>query len=83
MTDHYTYQVTWSAEDDEYVGLCAEFPSLSWLASTPDKAFSGIRDSVADCVADLQATGEIPPVPIADRASVGGANIDGRDIRLG
>ena len=23
----YTYRVTWSAEDNEYVGLCAEFPS--------------------------------------------------------
>ena len=28
MTDRYTYQVTWSSEDDEYVGLCTEFPSL-------------------------------------------------------
>lgn len=27
--EHYTYRVTWSAEDEEYVGLCAEFPSLS------------------------------------------------------
>jgi hypothetical protein len=23
--DHYTYRVTWSAEDGEHVGLCAEF----------------------------------------------------------
>ncbi|MDQ5918495.1 MAG: hypothetical protein QG660_1608, partial [Pseudomonadota bacterium] len=30
--DHYTYRVTWSAEDGEHVGLCAEFPSLSWRA---------------------------------------------------
>ena len=30
--DRYTYRVTWSEEDEEYVGLCAEFPSLSWLA---------------------------------------------------
>ncbi len=28
--DRYTYRVTWSDEDGEYVGLCAEFPSLSW-----------------------------------------------------
>lgn len=28
---HYTYRVTWSQEDDEYLGLCAEFASLSWL----------------------------------------------------
>ncbi|MEO3341062.1 antitoxin HicB, partial [Acinetobacter baumannii] len=27
----YTCRVTWSAEYNEYVGLCAEFPSLSWL----------------------------------------------------
>jgi len=37
--NHYTYRVTWSAEDNEHVGLCAEFPSLSWLAPTPEKAF--------------------------------------------
>jgi predicted RNase H-like HicB family nuclease len=36
--NHYTYRVTWSAEDNEHVGLCAEFPSLSWLAPTPEKA---------------------------------------------
>ena len=73
MTDHYTYQVTWSAEDDEYVGLCAEFPSLSWLAPTPEEAFSGIRNGVADCTTDMHSTGEVPPEPIADRASVGGS----------
>ena len=27
MADHYTYRVTWSAEDGEHLGLCAEFPS--------------------------------------------------------
>ncbi|PJA42533.1 MAG: toxin-antitoxin system HicB family antitoxin, partial [Lysobacterales bacterium CG_4_9_14_3_um_filter_62_6] len=30
-TRHYTYRVIWSDEDVEFVGLCAEFPSLSWL----------------------------------------------------
>ena len=34
--DRYAYRVTWSEEDDEYVGLCAESPSLSLLASTPE-----------------------------------------------
>ena len=71
MIDHYTYQVTWSAEDDEYVGLCVEFPSLSWLATTPDEVFSSIRESVADCVADIHSIGEAAPEPMADRAGVG------------
>ena len=59
--DRYTYRVTWSEEDNEHVGLCAEFPSLSWLAPTPEAALKGIRKIVAEVVADLQANGE--PVP--------------------
>ncbi len=63
--DRYTYRVTWSEEDKEYVGLCAEFPSLSWLASAPEAALEGIRQVVADVVADLKANGELVPEPIA------------------
>ena len=66
MTDHYTYRVAWSAEDSEYIGLCAEFPSLSWLAPASDDALSGIRRLVAECGADMRAAGETPPLPIAD-----------------
>ena len=60
MTDHFTYRITWSVDDDEYVGMCAEFPSLSWLAPTPHEAFSGIRQVVSDCVADMQVGNETP-----------------------
>ena len=67
MIDHYTYRVTWSAEDELHVGLCAEFPSLSWLADTPDGALAGIRQVVADTVANLEASGEDVPVPLAER----------------
>ena len=38
---HYTYRVTWSPEDGEHVGLCAEFASLCWLAKTPEAALKG------------------------------------------
>lgn len=65
--NHYTYRVTWSAEDNEHVGLCAEFPSLSWLAATPEKALAGVRRVVKDVVTELQATGEVVPEPLADR----------------
>jgi predicted RNase H-like HicB family nuclease len=40
--DHYTYRVTWSEDDSDYVGLCIEFPSLSWLSETPESALIGI-----------------------------------------
>lgn len=65
--DHYTYRVTWSAEDKEHVGLCAEFPSLSWLAATPEKALAGIRRTVKGVVADLKSAGEPIPQPLAER----------------
>lgn len=65
--DHYTYRVTWSPEDDEHVGLCAEFPSLSWLAPTPSGALQGIRRIVAEVVADLAEAGEPVPEPLASR----------------
>lgn len=65
MPPHYTYSVTWSPEDAEHVGLCAEFPSLSWLAPTPGEALSGIRRLASECVADMRAARETPPKPIA------------------
>ena len=69
--DHYTYRVTWSAEDGEYVGLCAEFPSLSWLGPTQEAAFSGIRALVSEVVEDMLGNDETPPEPMADRAYSG------------
>lgn len=66
-TDHYTYRVTWSAEDGEHVGLCAEFPSLSWLAPTPEEALAGVRQVVRETVQDLQDNGEPIPEPLAEK----------------
>jgi predicted HicB family RNase H-like nuclease len=66
-TDHYTYRVTWSAEDEEHAGLCVEFPSLSWLAKTPEDALAGIRQVVSDAVRDMMANGEPVPTPLAEK----------------
>jgi len=67
QNDRYTYRVTWSEDDTEYVGLCAEFPSLSWLAATPEAALKGVRKMVADVVQDMEANKEVVPEPIACR----------------
>ena len=71
MIDHYTYRITWSPEDEEFVGLCAEFPSLSWLSDSQEGAFSGIRELVSDCVVDMKSNNERVPEPMADRAYSG------------
>lgn len=65
--NHYTYRVTWSPQDGEYVGLCAEFPSLSWLAPSHEKALTGIRRTVSESVADMQANQETIPEALADK----------------
>ncbi len=65
--DHYTYRVTWSPEDSEHVGQCVEFPSLSWLADTPESALTGVRQVVSEVIADLLANGESVPVPLAEK----------------
>jgi predicted RNase H-like HicB family nuclease len=65
--DHYTYRVHWSAEDQEYVGTVAELPSVSWLAPDRMEAFVGIQRTAEEIVAEMQASGEEPPVAIADK----------------
>ena len=60
--NHYTYRVTWSSDDNEHLGLCAEFPSLFWLTPSPEKALSGIRKVVADVVEEMTASGESVPL---------------------
>ena len=69
--DRYTYRVTWSEEDQEHVGLCAEFPSLSWLEKNPEKALAGIRKLVSSCVKDMAANKEAVPEPISARSFSG------------
>jgi predicted HicB family RNase H-like nuclease len=54
--DHYSYR-----------GLCAEFPSLSWLSVTPEKALKGIRGAVAECVKDMELNNEPAPEPLASK----------------
>ncbi len=65
--DHYTYKVTWSTEDQEFVGLCAEFPSLSYLHENRVAALEGITSLVKDVVEDMEANDERIPEPIAEK----------------
>lgn len=72
---HYTYRVTWSAEDDEFVATVAEFPSLSWLAPSQQEALQGLADLLAGTVEDMTTAGEEIPQPLSDRAYSGKFNL--------
>lgn len=67
QNDYYTYRVTWSDDDQQFVGLCAEFASLSWLADTSEEAVRGIREVVANVLTDLQKNHEPIPDPLSTR----------------
>ena len=67
QTDRYAYRMTWSEEDGQGLGQCAEFRSLSWLAATLEKALRGIRKVVADVVSDMKANGESVPEPLRSK----------------
>ena len=61
----YTYRMLWSEDDQEFVALCAEFPSLSWLGESQEAALQGIVTLVRDTLADMAANGEKIPVPLS------------------
>jgi hypothetical protein len=68
----YSYRIIWSEEDREYVGLCTEFPSLSWVARTPEGALRGIRKVVIQALFDSQRQNKprlnrIKKRPVAER----------------
>jgi HicB family len=64
---HYSYRVNWSLEDQEFLGLCAEFPSLSFLDQDQSTALIGITDLVKGVVAEMEDSGEKVPVPISEK----------------
>lgn len=66
-TARYSFRVTWSAGDEEFVATCVELPSLSWLADTPEAALGGLRELVDEVVADMREAGEEVPEPLSTR----------------
>ncbi|MCW6005275.1 type II toxin-antitoxin system HicB family antitoxin [Micromonospora sp. CPCC 205371] len=72
---HFTYRVTWSAEDDEFLATCVEFPSLSWLAPSQIEALQGLENLLREVLADMAEQGEQVPQPFADRSYSGKFNV--------
>jgi len=72
---HYTYRVSWSAEDGEFVATCLEFPSVSWLAASQVEALEGLMALLRDIVADMEEQGEDIPLPLSERRFSGKFNV--------
>ena len=63
----YSYRVIWSEGDQEHVGLCTEFPGLSWLARAPEAALRGIRKVVAEGIEILKSDADPIPEPLSSK----------------
>jgi predicted HicB family RNase H-like nuclease len=66
-SEFYSYKVIWSEEDGEHVGLCAEFPSLSYLNKDMVKSLKGIQELVSDIIVDMQKNKEEVPEPLSKK----------------
>lgn len=62
--DSYTYTTRWSHEDQQFVATVAEFPSLSYLAATPEHAEVQLKAVVHETLIDLAQSGGVVPAPI-------------------
>lgn len=67
----FTYQISWSEEDQEYVVTVAEFLSSSWLDADRQQAEQSLLDLVAEVVEDIEASGEVAPIPLGNRCYSG------------
>lgn len=72
---HFTYRLSWSSKDDEYIATVAEFPSLSWIASTRKSALEGLTSMVEEVIADMARSGEEIPEPWDERKFSGKFNL--------
>jgi len=71
MVNSYSYRVIFSREDNAWVGLCSEFPSLSHVSYDQLEALSGINSLVDSVVTDMLESGETIPEPISSKSYSG------------
>ncbi len=65
--DLYSYRVFYSQEDESFVGLCTELPSISGFGDTPEEALSDVRFVAQGAVEWILEDAGQPPEPIAQK----------------
>lgn len=69
--DQFTYRTITSKNEQQCVGLCAEFPNLCWRAKSHEEALTGVRALVMDTVEAMRRENRPVPVALALRAYSG------------
>lgn len=55
----YTYTVSYSPEDKEFVGTCEKYPGMSWLAGSQEEALKGIVKAVEEILEEYPPAEEL------------------------
>ena len=71
----YTYSVTWSDEDEAFIGRVAEFRSLAAHGETAERALAEIQGVVDEVLEELTENGEPVPPPRGVRSFSGRFNV--------
>jgi hypothetical protein len=61
--ERYTYRVLWAADRQRYIGVCTEFPVLTYEAMTSEDALAGIIARVRGVLEEMSN----PPKPLSIR----------------
>ncbi len=58
------YEIRVEIHYDEPTEPVREFPLLSWIEDTPEKAVNGMREMLREILEDMEAKGEDIPTPL-------------------
>jgi predicted HicB family RNase H-like nuclease len=75
QANRYTYRLAWSEKDDEFIATVVEFPSLSWISESREKALKGLTSLVEEVILDMTREGEEIPEPWDERKFSGKFNL--------
>ena len=75
QAEEYSYTVTWSEDDEVFIGRVAEFPSLAAHGTSQEKALGEIRSVVRFVLEELAEGKEPIPQPLGSRRYSGKLNL--------
>lgn len=75
LLKRYAYRVFWSDEDDEFVAVCLEFPSMSGLAKTQEQALVEVKLAVEGALEWIFEEGGKAPEPISTQKFKGNLSL--------
>jgi predicted RNase H-like HicB family nuclease len=64
-TREYTYQISWSDDDGEFLATCVEIPGLSGLGQTEAEALAELKEALSAWLDHLRSEGLPLPKPLS------------------